>query len=152
MTLRSKARFGAVTFIAMLLATLAAGAPLINSVAGPPRAVFLQLPEDVPEPKVSLTAYQAAPGHWRLEIDAAQFQFSDLCVPDAAAIPVGHAHVIQNGVKVASAYQPVIDLGNLPPGSHRIAVVLRGQDHRALVGQTGLISAELVVFVPRASV
>lgn len=143
-------RFGAVAFVAALLATLAAGVPSINLAADPPRAVFLKLPGHVPQPTVSMQAHQASSGRWLLEIHASKFRFTDLCVTDAAAIPVGHAHVIRDGVKVASAYQPVVDLGVLAPGSHRITVVLRGQDHRALVGREGLISAVTEIVVPQA--
>jgi len=41
----------------------------------------------------------------------------------------------------------VIDLDPLEPGRHDVTVVLRGQDHRALLGRHGLIKAEAVVTV-----
>lgn len=148
MTPRFLLRHAAFGLVAMLLATLAVGAPLVNAVAGPPRSVFLQLPSDLPEPQVGLAAERLPTGHWQVRIDAEAFRFTDLCLTEAAAIPVGHAHVILNGVKVASAYHPVVDLGDLPPGRHHIEAVLRGQDHRALVGRQGLIKADLVIAVP----
>lgn len=148
MTPRFLARHAAFGLVAMLLGTLAVGAPLVNAVSGPPRAIFLQLPADLPEPQVSLTATRLATGNWQLRIDADAFRFTDLCLSEAAAIPVGHAHIIRNGLKVASAYYPVVDLGQLPPGRHHVEAVLRGQDHRALVGRDGLIKADIVIEVP----
>ncbi len=136
--------------VAAMLATLAVGAPLFNAEGAPPRSVFLQLPADLPEPQVSLAATRTAKGYWQLRIDADGFRFTDLCLSDAAAIPVGHAHIIRNGVKVASAFFPVVDLGQLPPGKHHVAAVLRGQDHRALVGRSGLIKADLLIVVPES--
>ncbi|MGB5556476.1 MAG: hypothetical protein WBN04_00520 [Paracoccaceae bacterium] len=144
---RILARYGAAAIVSALLATLAAAAPLVNATGGPPRTVFLQLPADLPEPKVKLAIYPLPSGRWQLEIEVDGFRFTELCLTEAEAVPVGHAHIIRDGVKIASAYHPVIDLGHLPPGRHRIEAVLRGQDHRALLGHQGLIKSEVTVVV-----
>ncbi len=147
MRTRVFARHGAILAVSAMLATLAAAAPHINAGNTPPRSVFLRLPGDVPEPRVAMDLEARADGTWRLRIDTEDFTFTSLCVTEAAAVPVGHAHVIVNGVKVASAFHPVVDLGALPPGEHDVTVVLRGQDHRALLGRSGMIRANAVVSV-----
>lgn len=143
-------RTAAAGLLAALLAALAVGAPLVNAGAGPPRAVFLQLPPDRDQPTIVLAARRLPSGRWRLTIETTGFRFTRLCVPDAEALPVGHAHVLLDGVRVASAYEPIVDLDALPPGRHVVSAVLRGQDHRALLGTHGLIKAEIVVEVPEA--
>ena len=149
MTRPTLSRITPVAMVAGLLASLALGAPSYNAAHTAPRTVFLTLPADLPTPQVSITASQQASGTWILRIDTAAFQFTNLCVPDAEAMPIGHAHIIRDGVKIASAYQPIIDIGVLPPGQHRITAILRGQDHRALLGAEGLISSEIMIQVPR---
>lgn len=147
MIARRFARHGATLAVSAFLATLAAAAPHINAANEPPRSVFLRLPGETPDPRVAVRLTPREDGTWRLRIDTQGFTFTSLCVTEAAAVPVGHAHVIVNGVKVATAYHPVIDLGPLPPGRHDVTVVLRAQDHRALLGRQGLIRAEAVVEV-----
>lgn len=133
--------------IFLVMGVLAVTAPQINANAGPPPSVFLALEEEAALPKVALEVWRDAHGHWQVQISASDFQFTELCLTEAAAVPIGHAHVIRNGVKVASAYYPIVDLGQLPQGRHVIDVVLRGQDHRALVGPDGLITAQAVINV-----
>lgn len=144
------ARHGAFAILAGLLAALSVAVPVLNAAAGPPRALFLRLPETLPEPELALEASEAQDGSWLLRIDARGFLFTALCVADAAALPVGHAHVILDGRKIASAFAPIVDLGALPPGVHLAQVVLRAQDHRALVGSHGLVQARIVISVPPA--
>ena len=138
-------------FVSVLLLTLALGAPVINAASGAPRSVFLHLREDAPVPELSLRAEQLPSGRWRLYLDATAFRFTDICVTDADAIPVGHAHIIVAGQKIASAFQPVIDLPDLPPGAHVVTAILRGQDHRAFLGPDGLLKAEIVVRIESGS-
>ena len=142
-------RLAAPATVAALLAALSVYAPLVNSEARPPRTLFLQLPAGRPEPTVSLSARPGGDGAWLLEIHATGFRFTAVCLVEAEALPVGHAHVTRGEEKVASAYLPILSLGRLAAGSHTYRVQLRGQDHRALVGRYGLIDAELTIHVPR---
>ncbi|MEM0991305.1 MAG: hypothetical protein AAGK00_20750 [Pseudomonadota bacterium] len=139
---------GATVLVALLLATLATLAPILNTKSGPPRSVFLHLSEDKPRPRIALVVDPLPSGGFRLDLSTEAFRFTEICLAEAAAIPVGHAHIHVDGVKVASAYQPVVYLDALTPGKHRITAVLRGQDHRALVDDDGLIMAELHIVVP----
>jgi hypothetical protein len=145
-------RLGASAFVAALLVGLAVAGAAHNKTADAPRSVFHRLPDHLPEPQMTISVQQLPSGIWRVSLDVSAFQFTDLCLFDAKALPIGHAHVIHNGVKIASAYQPLVDLGRLPPGRHRISAVLRGQDHRALLGKHGLIKAEVVIVIPSPQV
>jgi len=131
-----------------LLGSLVAAAPAYNAAEAAPRSVFLQLPDTLPEPRVDMQARRLPSGGWRITLDASDFRFTEICVTDAEAMPVGHAHIVAGGVKLAAAYQPVVDIAPLPVGTHRVSVVLRGQDHRALLGRDGLITAEVEITVP----
>jgi hypothetical protein len=146
--LRVLSRHGGAALVAGLLAGLSLAVPLVNAGGGPPRALFLQLPADAPEPAIGLSARRVADGGWLLVIAAENFRFTAVCLTSAAAVPVGHAHVLRGDRKLASAYAPAVPLGRLEPGVHRFRVVLRGQDHRALLGRRGLIEAELTLEVP----
>lgn len=134
--------------IALLLGTLVIAAPIVNAKGRPPRAVFLILPDTIAPPTVDLQADAIGGGRYRLYLNTRAFVFTDLCVPEADAVPIGHAHVHVNGTKVASAYVPVIEIGPLAPGTHLIDVVLRGQDHRPIIGRDGLAQGGVRITVP----
>lgn len=134
--------------IALLLGSLVIAAPIVNAKGRPPRTVFLILPDAVVPPTVDVRADAMGGGRYRLYLDTAHFAFTEICVPDAEAAPIGHAHVHVNGSKVASAYFPVVDIGPLDPGTHSINVVLRGQDHRALISRDGLVQGRVTLTVP----
>ncbi len=142
-------QIGPIAMVAGLLGSLAVGAPSYNAQNTIPRSVFLTLPTDLPEPKIEMTASQGPSGAWQLRLDVSDFQFTTLCVNSAQPVPIGHAHIIRDGVKIASAYYPIIDLGHLVPGRHRISAVLRGQDHRAMVGADGLLQMDIIIWVPK---
>ncbi|SMX31992.1 hypothetical protein [Actibacterium lipolyticum] len=143
-------RLAAPLAMALCLSAFALFVPQINAGGGPPRSVFLQLPDEAPTPDVQLTAVPAKDGEWFVTITASDFRFTTLCLPEAEPVPLGHAHIIVDGQKVASAYHPVVKLGVLAPGQRHIQAVLRGQDHRALLGRQGMIKADIFVTVPKA--
>jgi hypothetical protein len=137
--------------LTLLLSSLSVAAPVYNALDLAPRSVFLHLPTDQPEPTVKLRAEPLPNGGWLIRLEAQHFQFTEICVVDAPAQPLGHAHLLLDGVKIASAYQPMIRIDALPPGQHTLRAVLRGQDHRALLGQHGLIEDDLTLEVPNRS-
>ncbi len=143
--IRALRRNAATLLVALVLGAAGSGAALVNADAGPPRTLFLQLPEDTPEPGLALSAERRSDGRWMLDIHTTGFRFKASCLPVAAAAPVGHAHVLRDGAKIASAFVPQVDLGRLGPGTHRYRVVLRGRDHRVLLGRQGAIEAELTI-------
>ena len=121
--------------IALLLTSLVIAGPIVNAKERPPRSVFLVLPQATTPPEVQIHSTALGGGRYLLMLHASEFVFTELCVADAEALPVGHAHVHVNGEKVASAYNPVIEIGPLEPGIHSIDVVLRGQDHRPIIAR-----------------
>lgn len=137
--------------IALFLASLVIVAPIVNAKDRPPSAVFLILPQSATPPEVQIQSTALGGGRYLLMLHASDFVFTALCVADAEALPVGHAHVHVNGEKVASAYNPVIEIGPLEPGVHTIGVVLRGQDHRPIIAQNRLVQDRIQIAVPRAS-
>ncbi|MEX0310532.1 MAG: hypothetical protein AB3N17_09820 [Tateyamaria sp.] len=138
--------------IALVLGTLVIAAPIVNAKGRPPRTVFLILPDTIAPPTVTVRADATGDGRYRLHLETAGFEFTDICVNEADPIAVGHAHVHVNGIKVASAYVPVIDIGPLEPGTHRIDVVLRGQDHRPIIGRDGLVQGVIELVVPAQAI
>lgn len=134
--------------IALLLAVLVIAAPIVNAKGRPPRAVFLILPDTAPPPQVDVQVQANGDGRFLLTLDTTGFIFTDICVTDANAVPVGHAHIHLDGVKVAAAYAPIVEIGPVSPGTHKINVVLRGQDHRPIVARHGLVQASVQVTVP----
>jgi len=146
--LRSAAALIGPAIIALLLSVLVIAAPIVNAKGRPPRAVFLILPETVTPPALTVEASALGQGRYLLTLHAAHFAFTDICLTDADAIQLGHAHVHVNGQKVASAFTPVLAIGPLPPGTHAIDVVLRGQDHRPLIAAGALIQHRLQITVP----
>jgi len=129
-----------------LMTTLALGAPVYNATNQAPRSVFLTLPATEPAPTVALSLEQSG-ADWLLILQTTGFEFTAFCMPTAKAAPIGHAHVTINGVKAGSAYLPLFDLGSLGPGVYQITATLRAQDHRALLGQQGLIASTLTLTI-----
>lgn len=134
----------------LFLASLGVFASLVNAGSGPPRTLFAKFAAEEPVPSVAVSAVMDDDGRWVLAIEATGFRFTHLCTLTAEPVPVGHAHVYSGDRKLASAFYPVIDIGQLPPGRHEVRVVLRGQDHRALIGPLGLVEARTLIDVPDA--
>jgi hypothetical protein len=122
-----------------LLLALIAIVPQLNAQPGPPESLFAALDPNLPEPQISAEAVETDDGEWVLYLDVEHFAFSEICQTVDAGEPVGHAHVYRGNTKVAAAYQPILSLGRLSPGEHSFRIMLRAQDHRALVGASGLI-------------
>ncbi|MEO1491729.1 MAG: hypothetical protein AAFV19_06210 [Pseudomonadota bacterium] len=130
-----------------VLIALALLTPHVNASAPPPSSVFVSWPKAMAVPEVEVSAQRDSHGRWYLDLQAEGFAFSELCQTVSGPQAIGHAHVYLGEEKIAAAYAPRVWLDDLPPGRHRIRVVLRSQDHRALVGPGGLIAGEAVVTV-----
>ncbi len=134
--------------IALLLATLAIAGPIVNSTGRPPSTVFLNLPQSTTPPEVHVNISSLGGGRYLLTLHASAFVFTEVCVTDANARPIGHAHVHVDGEKVASAYTPIVEIGPLEPGVRTVDIVLRGQDHRPIVARNGLVQRRIQIRVP----
>ena len=135
-------------FLALLLGATAITAPELNQKGGPPRSVFLILPEGSASPTVSIESEELGNGRYRLRLNTTDFRFTAICSPKAEPVPIGHAHIHVDGKKVTSAFVPIVEIGPLPPGDHLITAVMRGKDHRAIVGRNGLAQGSVAVTVP----
>lgn len=134
--------------VLVTLVSLGIALPHVHAEEKPPHQIFAQLAAGTPDPVISVEARQNDRGGWVLDIAASNFNFTEICKTVADARPVGHAHVSTGDVKIASAFQPWFVLGKLEPGKHTFRIVLRAQDHRVLVGQKGMIAAEVTIDVP----
>ncbi|MCV0428390.1 MAG: hypothetical protein K5905_23275 [Roseibium sp.] len=116
----------------------------------PPHAVFVEVPDGTEPPELQLKGELAPGGDWLLHIETTHFSFTDVCVNRSEQSQIGHAHVHKGDRKIGTAYAPVFSLGHLAPGRHVFSVVLRAQDHRAVVSKEGLIHKKITIIV-RAS-
>ena len=121
--------------------------PRLNAEAGPPGTVFVQLDPGRPDPRIEAAVTSLENGEQLLRLDVDGFTFSDICAVVETDEPIGHAHVYAGNRKIASAYEPIVSLGRLPKGKHTLRIILRAQDHRALVGSDGLIERHIRVVV-----
>ncbi|MGI9509127.1 MAG: hypothetical protein ACR2QJ_07250 [Geminicoccaceae bacterium] len=130
-----------------LLLAMALLVPRINAEAGPPETVFVLLDPSKPDLEIDAEVIPAGDGEWLLRMEIDGFAFSETCAVVETGKPIGHAHVYEGGKKIAAAYQPILSLGKLSPGEHALRIMLRAQDHRALVGASGLIEREIRIIV-----
>lgn len=134
--------------MACVLATLVVAAPQVNAAGQPPSQIFVEWPKGRPAPEVRLTPGQYSQGGWYIDVSAEGFVFTDLCQAVDGPQTIGHAHVYQGDQKIASAFHPRISLGDLGPGTHVFSAILRAQDHRALIGPSGLLKAAVTITIP----
>lgn len=127
---------------------LAMGAiiPALNATPGPPEEIFASLDPETPEPRIRAKV-DPTQKEWLLYLDVDGFAFSEICRATTSTKLVGHAHIYRGDEKVATAYEPIVSLGKLPVGDHVFRIMLRTEDHRALVGASGLIEREVTVVV-----
>jgi hypothetical protein len=144
---RDPGRLGLSALACMLAAAGAALLPVLTANAGPPELIFMAIDGDLPQPTLTVRPVHAD-GEWLLEIAAENFTFSAICTTAGDGRPIGHAHVYKGDEKIATAYQPILSLGRLDAGRHVFRVILRSQDHRALVGFRSLLYQDVAILVP----
>ncbi|MEM8949585.1 MAG: hypothetical protein AAGA21_13650 [Pseudomonadota bacterium] len=130
-----------------LLIAMLAVIPWLNAEAGPPASVFVMLDPKTPDPRIEADVTSLPTGEQLLRLDVDGFTFSKICAAVETNEPIGHAHIYAGKQKIAAAYEPIVSLGKLPKGEHSLRIMLRAQDHRALVGSEGLIEREITVVV-----
>ncbi len=110
-----------------------------------PPSLFLELDESAPKPTISVSATRVGQG-WRLEFETENWIFSDLCGRTKPVVTEGHAHVFAGDNKIGMATLPVFFIDDLPDNeTHEITVSLRGPDHRVLVTDGEVISAQITL-------
>ncbi|MEM9333190.1 MAG: hypothetical protein AAGA53_17845 [Pseudomonadota bacterium] len=134
--------------ICVPLIALQLSLPESESLKALPRAVFVEIPEGNPVPKLSATSFKDSRGDWSIQINATHFQFTEICNAFATQANIGHAHVHLNGEKIGTAFTPIFPLGTLKPGVHKIYVTLQAQDHRTIASRDGVVSTEFDLVIP----
>ncbi|WP_341365815.1 hypothetical protein [Yoonia sp. BS5-3] len=113
--------------------------------AGLPSSLFAELDTTQPKPALSVTATPTQTG-WRLDFETENWIFSDLCGRTDQPTAEGHAHIYLGDEKIGMATLPFFYLDALPYGSNApITVSLRGPDHRVVVYDGEVISAEITL-------
>lgn len=133
--------------VLIMLLVMLAIIPWLNAKADPPDSVFVMLDPTTPDPSIEAELTSLESGEQLLRLDVDGFSFTDICAVVETGEPIGHAHIYAGNQKIAAAYEPIISLGRLPKGEHTLRIMLRAQDHRALVGSEGLIEREIRVVV-----
>jgi len=106
------------------------------------------VPEGEPKPTISLDtkAIQETSG-WDVAIDVSDFIFDRESVDGAHVPGKGHGHLYINGLKIGRVFEPVIRIGQLPKGTHKINVTLNTNDHKMYMVSRKPVSATVDVLV-----
>lgn len=100
-----------------------------------------------PVPVLTLTVHPDGVQSRNLHIGVENFTFDPEGVNGAAVPGRGHAHLYLNGVKVARAYGPWMQLDALPVGTHELRVTLNANDHTQLATDGVPIEATIAVVI-----
>jgi hypothetical protein len=98
-----------------------------------------------PAPVLTLTLHPDGAQSRNLHIGVENFTFDPEGVNGVAVPGRGHAHLYLNGVKIARAYGPWMQLDALPVGTHELRVTLNANDHTQLA--TGGVPIEATIAV-----
>ena len=112
-----------------------------------PPSLFAELDPSTPKPSLSVTASPNGDG-WRLDLEAENWAFSELCGRTKSPMAKGHAHIYLGETKIGTATLPVFYIDDLPTGPQQITVTLRAADHRVLVHDGQVISAHVTLNHP----
>lgn len=97
--------------------------------------------------RLSLELHPDGPQSRNLHIRTTNFTFAPEAVNGPHVPGQGHAHIYVNGIKLARAYSPWMQLQALPKGDHVVRVTLNANDHGLLAvnGQPLEATLELTV-------
>lgn len=100
-----------------------------------------------PAPTLTLTLHPDGPQSRNLHIGVENFAFDPEAVNGPHMPGRGHAHLYLNGVKIARAYSPWMQLDALPVGTHELRVTLNANDHTQLAVAGAPIEATIDVVI-----
>ena len=78
---------------------------------------------------------------WRVAVTAMGLRFAPELADGPHVAGTGHGHLYVEGTKVARVFGGEVVIGALPPGTHRIEVVLNTNDHRVYTVDGARIAA-----------
>ncbi|WP_421999547.1 hypothetical protein [Roseovarius mucosus] len=100
-----------------------------------------------PAPMLDLTLHADGAQSRNLHIGVENFTFDPEGVNGPHMPGHGHAHLYLNGIKIARAYGPWMQLDALPVGSHELRVTLNANDHTQLAVGGVPIEATIAVVI-----
>jgi hypothetical protein len=113
-------------------------------------SLFAELDTSQPKPELSVRMTSIGDG-WRLDFETSNWIFTDLCGRTSTPVAEGHAHIYVGDTKVGTATLPFFYIDSLPGTDPQVITVsLRGPDHRIIVYDGDVISAQ-VTLPPQAS-
>lgn len=112
-----------------------------------PPSLFAELDPNTAKPTLTVSATPHGDG-WRLDLKTENWIFSGLCGRTRPQVSQGHAHIYLGETKIGTANLPVFYIDNLPPGEQQITVTLRASDHRVVVHEGHVISADVTLDHP----
>lgn len=101
----------------------------------------------LPAPVLTLTLHPDGAQTRNLHIGVEHFAFDPEGVNGPHVPGRGHAHLYLNGVKIARAYGPWMQLDALPVGTHELRVTLNANDHTQLAVGGVPIEATIAVVI-----
>lgn len=135
----------AAPLVGLTMATVSFALPKQLSDPSLPSALFAELDPAQPTPEVSITATRVGDG-WRLDLHTKNWIFTELCGRTIPATPEGHAHIYLDDRQIGTATLPVYYIDALPDDQpHLITVSMRAADHRVLVADGQVITANVVL-------
>lgn len=108
----------------------------------------LMIPEDQPQPSISLTVEPDAMRGWNLNAAVRNFAFAPEQVNQSSTTTEGHAHLYINGEKITRLYGSWYYIPELPAGEHEIRVELNANGHEILMSEGEAIADTATVTVP----
>ncbi|KJS43021.1 MAG: hypothetical protein VR71_12220 [Roseovarius sp. BRH_c41] len=100
-----------------------------------------------PAPAMTLTLHPDGAQSRNLHIGVENFTFDPEGVNGPAVPGRGHAHLYLNGVKIARAYGPWMQLDALLVGTHELRVTLNANDHTQLASNGVPIETTIAVVI-----
>ncbi|WP_417728822.1 hypothetical protein [Roseovarius sp.] len=100
-----------------------------------------------PAPSLTLSLHPDGPQSRNLYIAVENFAFDPEAVNGPYVSGRGHAHLYLNGVKIARAYSPWMQIDALPVGTHELRVTLNANDHTQLASGGAPIEATIEVVI-----
>jgi copper(I)-binding protein len=95
-------------------------------------------------PTLTISAEETPMG-WRIRSGTTNFRFAPEAMDGAHMPGEGHGHLYIGGIKIMRVTAEEVEIGALPPGEHKMRVVLNTNDHRAYFSDGRPVSAEVIV-------
>ncbi|MDJ0614096.1 MAG: copper chaperone PCu(A)C [Rhizobiaceae bacterium] len=70
---------------------------------------------------------------WQISADVSNFEFDRELADGDHVTGTGHGHIYLNGLKLGRLYNPTLEIGELPKGTHTLRITLNTNDHRIYV-------------------